>query len=102
MNGQTTAAAPPDTYTVGSYTFADVQVRPDSIDDFEVLARVTNNGPTVSASWTVTIFAGGSVVATASGSKSDFQQGSTVTVTFITSDDYRDWDAIEFQIDYEF
>lgn len=91
-------------YTAESFTFNDVQVRPDGLDDFEVVARVTNEGEAVElASFTVTIFDGGSVVATASGNVSDFGAGETNTITFITSDDYTDaFDAVEFQVDFVF
>jgi hypothetical protein len=98
------APAADGTYTAGTYEFADVQVRSDFVDDFELRARVTNTGQDRNAvSWTATIFSGGSVAATLSGIASDFSSGSTITVEFFSTDDYRDdWDEIEFQIDAEF
>lgn len=91
------------TYTAGDYTFADVQVREDGLGDFEVRARVTNGGSGVEyASWTATIFSGDSVVGTAMGIVESIGTDETVTVTFISTDDYGDWDSVEFQVDSEF
>jgi hypothetical protein len=89
--------------TTGDYTFDDVQVRRDFVDDFEVRARVTNTGPSREAvGLAATIFRDGSVVGTASGSHNDWASGQTVTITFISLDSYTDWDEIEFQVEYEF
>lgn len=96
-------APPPDTVEVGDYTFADVQVSEDFASDFEVRARVTNNGSTKeSVAFTATIFSGGSVVGTADGFHDSFEEGSTVTIEFISVDPYTDWDEVEFQIEFEF
>jgi cytoskeletal protein RodZ len=101
----TTTTAPPagDVHTVGRYEFRDVQVRADFANDFELRARVTNTGPTVSSvSWTATLFNQGTVVATLTGYADNFAEDETITVTFISLDAYGAWDDIEFQIDYEF
>ncbi|WP_325596058.1 DUF2510 domain-containing protein [Iamia sp.] len=96
-------AAPADTYEAGNYTFADVQVSSDFVDDFSVRARATNNGDTVeSASFAVTLFAGGSVVGTGTAFVSNFEAGSTITVEFISIDDFTEHDEVEFQVESEF
>ena len=97
-----TTAVATGTYTAGNYTLNDVQVSEDVVGDFEVRTRATNNGSDKSfVSLTATIFRDGSVVATASSFVSDWAAGETLTVEFISVDDYGDWDAIEFQVDSE-
>lgn len=91
------------TYTAGDYSFADVQVSEDFAGDFEVRTRATNNGSDKSAVVvSATLFSGGSVVGTASGSVSDWASGQTVTLELISLDAHVDWDDIEFQIDAQF
>ncbi|HVM20401.1 MAG TPA: hypothetical protein VNT52_09330 [Acidimicrobiales bacterium] len=91
------------TYTAGDYQFADVQVGEDSLGDFTMRARVTNNGSDRGGViWKATIFSGGSVVGTLDGTASDFAAGQTITVEFVSTDDFADWDEIEFQVDTEF
>lgn len=93
-----------NSYAAGQFSFDDVQLRSDFVDDFEIRARVTNDGDAVSGvSWTVTLFSDGSVVGTASGFASDLEAGSTTTQTFISTDDFTEGvDALEFQIDAMF
>jgi hypothetical protein len=93
-----------DVLTAGNYSFADVQVSEDFVNDFQVRTRMTNNGPArESVGITATIFSGGSVVATATGLASNVGEGATITLELMSTDDYRDdWDAIEFQVEYEF
>lgn len=92
------------TYTAGQWSFTDVQIREDGLDDFEVRARVTNTGGNVEGVlWTVTLFSEGSVVGTASSSGQDIGAGETITATFTTTDDYTDGvDNVEFQVDTQF
>jgi hypothetical protein len=90
-------------YTARDYSFSDVQVSQDFVDDFQVRARATNNGAARQAVIvSATIFSAGSVVGTAQGSVSDWESGQTVTIEMISTDAYTDWDDIEFQIDTEF
>lgn len=91
------------TYEAGRYTFSDVQVLQDFVDDFEVRAQMTNNGADVAgASLTVSILSGGSVVGTGTGFATNVASGATVTVEFISVDDFVEWDSVEFQVDSEF
>ena len=53
------------------------------------------------ASWTATLFSGGTVVATLNGFADGFDAGETVTVEFFGFDEYAGWDTIEFQVDFE-
>lgn len=88
-----------DGYTAGQFSFTDVQVRDDGLGDFEVRVRATNNGSAVDlADMQATLFHRDSVVADLQAVES-FESGQTRTVTFITTDDYSDWDDIEFTVD---
>lgn len=91
-------------YTAGQYEFADVQLAKDFVDDFEARARITNTGSAVSAVIIrMTVFKGGSVVATLDGTVQDFGSGETRTIEFTSTDDWDpDWDEIEFQVDTQF
>ena len=90
-------------YTAGDFAFNDVQVTSDWVDDFEIRTRATNNGTSVeAASFTATLFNEGSVVGTADAYVSDWVSGETVTVEFVSVDEYTDWDDIEFQVDHTF
>jgi hypothetical protein len=94
---------PAGDYTAGSYVFNDVQVSEDFAGDFEMRARVTNTGDSVSSVlFTATIFDGDTVVGTADGVVNNFDADATVTVEFISTDAYADWDSVEFQIQAEF
>jgi len=91
-----------DTLTAGDYSFADVQVSEDFAGDFELRSRVTNGGDSVEfATWTATLFLDGTVVADLMGTADSFNADETVTVTFIGTDDFGDWDSVEFQVDSE-
>lgn len=94
----------PDAFQTGSYSFASIDIRSDFVDDFEAVARVTNNGSTVdTVAFTMTIFNGSRIVATLSGSLSDFDAGSTRTIEFTGLDDYTSgWDSFDIQVDFEF
>ena len=86
----------------GNYGFADVQVSEDFAGDFEVQTRATNNGASQGfVGMSVTMFLDGSVVGVADAFVSDWAASDTQTVTFITLDDYTEWDAWEFQVDSE-
>lgn len=85
------------------YLIEDIQVRKDFIDDFEVRARVTNEGESRSVVvLAATIFLDGSVVGSLSGVHSDWASGETITMEFIGLDEYGEWDDIEFQVDSQF
>ena len=105
---QEQAAAPADPadsgdYRAGDYSLSDVQVREDGLGDFEVRARATNTGSSKGGVCiSATIFSGGSVVGTADGCVQDWGAGETRTVEFISTDDYQEWDEIEFQVDTEY
>ena len=87
----------------GPYVFSDVVVSQDSVGDFEVEARVMNDGDTMDAvAWSVTIFSAGSVVGEATGGVDAFPADSSATVTFISADGYVDWDELEFEATVEF
>lgn len=89
--------------TAGDFAFSDVQVLRDPLGDFEVRARVTNDGTDwEGVSLTATIFHEGSVVATADGSVSGWRAGETRTVEFVSLDAYRGWDDVAFQVDFRF
>lgn len=88
-------------YVVGDYVFTNVTTEPDVIDDFETVARVTSNGSADTASFTITYFSNGDIVGTSSGF-ADFSNSETVTVTFLSADNYSDFDYFEIQVDYEF
>lgn len=91
------------TYSAGDFTFTDVQVSEDFGGSFELRTRATNNGQDYSmVSITATLFSGGSVVGTLTGVVSDWKAGQTRTVEFFSTDDYTEWDDIEFQIDMAF
>ena len=90
------------THTVGQFTISDVQVREDFVNDFEVRARVTNNGDAAEfVSVEATLFNEGSVVASLDAYE-DFDAGQTRTVTLTGTDDYGPWDDIEFSVDVGF
>lgn len=96
------AAEPDELYNAGHYEFTDVQVNEDFTGDFVMRTRVTNTGSAVeTASWTATLFSGGTVVATLNGFADGFDAGETVTVEFFGFDEYAGWDTIEFQVDFE-
>lgn len=93
------SAGPDGTYTVGQFSISDVQVREDSVGDFEVRARVTNNGGAAELVLLVaTLFNEDSVVGIAD-TYEDFDAGQTRTVTLTASDDYGAWDDVEFTIE---
>lgn len=97
------AAEEDGTYTVGDYTFADVQVGEDFAGDFEIRTRMTNNGDAKdSVGIKATLFSGGSVVGTADGIVNDVDGGATVTMEMFSTDEHVEWDEIEFQVEYEF
>jgi len=76
-----------------------VQVREDFAGDFEVRARVTNNGAATDfAFMEATVFASGKV-ATVGEAAEEFDAGETRTVTFISTDNYSAWDEVEFTVD---
>ncbi|PZF80090.1 FxLYD domain-containing protein [Jiangella anatolica] len=87
-------------FTVGSFTFTDVQVLRDFAGDFEVRATVTNDGDaTVEfVSWTATVLYQGEQVSTLTTSASALAAGDSVEAQFIGFDDYGDWDAVEFAV----
>ena len=88
-----------DGTTVGEFTFSDVQISEDSLGEFDVRARVTNNGgPDEFVDILATIFNEGSVLATAE-SIEDFDAGQTRTVEFISRDEFVPWDDVEFTVD---
>ncbi len=90
-------------HSAGSYSFSDVQVYEDGLGDFALRSRVTNTGSDQSGViWTATLFNGGSVVGTLSGTAQDFSAEDTVTVEFFSTDAFGDWDEIEFQVDTQF
>ncbi len=91
---------PTDSYEADGYTFSDVQVTKDSVNEFEVQARVTNNSGTGGMRFIdASVFSGGSVVATASGMER-IDPGETVTVELISTDKYDEgWDEVEFSVD---
>lgn len=90
------------TYTVGDFTLTDVQVTEDSVGDFEIRARVTNNGDGADfVDIQGTLFHQGSVVADLEAFE-DFAAGQTRTVTLIGTDGYGPWDDIEFTVDAGF
>lgn len=87
------------TYQVGDFTITDVQVSEDFGGDFELRARVTNNGGDMEfVDLQATLFSDGTVVGVVDALE-DFDAGQTRTVTFIGSDSYTDWDKVEFTID---
>ena len=90
------------TYTVGEFTISDVQVSEDFVGDFEMRARVTNNGEAADfVQIQATLFGGGSVVSDLEAIE-DFDAGQVRTVTFIGTDAYEQWDEIEFTVDEGF
>jgi hypothetical protein len=90
------------TYTSGDFTFTDVQVRRDFVGEFEVRTRVTNNGEASDfVDMQATLFDNGSVVSDLQALES-FEANQTRTVTFIGTDKYGPWDAIEFTVDEGF
>jgi hypothetical protein len=91
---------PTDSYEADGYTFSDVQITKDSINEFEVQARVTNNGGTGGMRFIdASVFAAGSVVATAEGMER-IDPGETVTVELISTDKFDEgWDEVEFSVD---
>jgi hypothetical protein len=90
------------TYTDGDFTISDVQVTEDFIGEFEIRARVTNNGdPAEFVDLQATLFNEGSVVSDLEALE-DFEAGQTRTVTFIGTDKYGPWDEIEFTVDKGF
>ena len=89
-----------DGEAVGQWVFADVQVRADSLGDFAARARVTNTGDAVDVVfWTITVFRRGTVVGTASASATDVASDDTITVEFVSSEDYQPVDAWDIQVD---
>jgi hypothetical protein len=102
------AAPAPDegmeTYTAGSFSIEDVQVREDGLGDLEVRARVTNNGgDNDMVMLKATLFRGGTMIGTAEGMQSDFPAGETRSMEFISLDDFSgDYDSIEFQVEASF
>ena len=90
------------TYTSGDFTINDVQVSEDFVGDFEVRARVTNNGGKARfVDLQATLFSGGSVVADVTALE-NFDAGQTRTITFTGVDNYKAWDEIEFTVDVGF
>ncbi|MBB5790748.1 FxLYD domain-containing protein [Jiangella mangrovi] len=88
-------------FTVGDYTFTDVEVLRDFAGDFEVRATVTNDGDADVdfASLTATVLNGDEAVSTLTTSVSALAAGDSVEAQFIGFDDYGDWDAVEFSVD---
>lgn len=71
------------------FAISDLQLRADSLNDWSGVARITNeNTTTKTATFTVTVFRNGSIIATLRGSVSSLAAGATNTVDFTTSDDY--------------
>lgn len=83
------------------FAISDLQVRSDSLNDWDGVARITNeNSTTKTATFTVTVFRNNSVIATLRGSVSDLAPGATNTVDFTSSDDYTPGDyTTTFQTD---
>ena len=88
-------------FTVGDFTFTDVEVLRDFAGDFEVRATVTNDSDSEAefASLTATVLNGGETVSTLTTSISALAAGDSVDAQFIGFDDYGDWDAVEFSVD---
>lgn len=91
-------------YTAGQYELTDVQLSEDFGGDFAGRARITNNGDAVDAVIIeMSVFKGGSVIATLDGTSQDFGAGETRTIEFSSLDDWDpDWDEVEFQVGAQF
>ena len=99
----TTTAEAGGTYTAGQYSFADVQVEEDFAGDYSLRTRGTNNGPSRSPLDSQPPSSSTDRnVSTLSGFVNDWEAVDTITIEFITLDDYGESDAIEFQVDSEF
>ncbi|TDC46479.1 hypothetical protein E1212_26810 [Jiangella ureilytica] len=88
-------------FTVGDFTFTDVEVLRDFAGDFEVRATVRNDGDSEAefVSLAATVLNGGETVSTLTTSISALAAGDSVDAQFIGFDDYGDWDAVEFSVD---
>lgn len=89
----TLLAPPPQTGPIQhrdkGWSIADLQVYADSSGDWDGRARITNeNTSSRSATFTVTIFRDGSVIAVLRGSANDVAPGNTYTVEFYSFDTY--------------
>lgn len=91
-----------DSDSVSGFTFDDAQVRGDGIGDFEVRARVTNEGESAEfVDMQATLFSNGKVVADLDAFE-DFEERQTRTVTFTGTDSFGAWDDVEFTVDFGF
>lgn len=86
----------------GDFTWDAVDFGCDFVDDVEARGRVTNNGGDVStASFTITLFQDGAIVATLTGFVDGLASGQTKTVEFISLDDCFDGDfTYDIQTDF--
>lgn len=86
------------------FAISDVQLRDDGTGDWGGVARITNENTTrKTATFTVTVFRNGTIIATLRGSVSDLEPGATNTVSFVSTDDYTPGDyTTTFQTDSAF
>ncbi len=88
----------------GEFRFSQVEVRRDFVDDFEIRARMTNEGPVTRdfVDITATIFdANDRILAVLTGFEFNVVPGQTITVTITGFDDYTpDWDFLEIAVEY--
>jgi hypothetical protein len=90
---------------VGELRFSEIDVRPDSVEDFQIRARMTNEWSRSfgDVSITATIFdEGGRILGELTGHHAGIDAGASSTVTLTGVDDYvPDWDSLEIRVAYE-
>lgn len=97
---RTEADESPGGVGVGPLAFLHVTVRPDTLDEFEVLARVRNDGAALGyVHLTATILDGRGIAGLATTTVSSFARGEVRTLHFIGSYPFKRYDRVEFQID---
>ena len=88
----------------GDFRFSQIEVRSDFVDDFEIRARMTNEGSVTRdyVSISATIFAAdGRILAVLDGFESRISPGQSTTVTLTGFDDYTpNWDHLEIEVEY--
>lgn len=98
------ASPPPAQAADKDFAVQTLQIRDDGLGDIGGIVRVTNtSAETLTATFTITFFQGGSVVGTAGGAANDVAPGQTVTVQLVSQDPIFSGNfRYQFQVDTEF